>query len=335
MLQILYQDAHMVAVVKPAGVLSEDSGEGSMPALLRQQLGKTYIGCVHRLDRAVGGVMVYALDQPTCGKLSAMVASHQMVKEYMAVVHGCPEPAEGEMRDLLFKDSARNKSFVVKRMRKEIQNVQTRLEAANSLLREEGEVKKRLLSAETNRVLFEQLDRDMERRVASLVNLIQTLPATEHPKSLTAYITLCLCHIKRRCNLFFLARQGEPLLGEELSMYLDELAELARYAGLQILICCGQMGALEVRSAALCYDFAFETISWALKEKASPLMGYLELEKTHLVFRFLPGSDPGQWHFSEELMTAVSALGGQISCKDLDDAVGICMTLPVGGETCG
>lgn len=118
MLQILYQDAHMVAVVKPAGVLSEDSGEGSMPALLRQQLGKTYIGCVHRLDRAVGGVMVYALDQPTCGKLSAMVASHQMVKEYMAVVHGCPEPAEGEMRDLLFKDSARNKSFVVKRMRK-------------------------------------------------------------------------------------------------------------------------------------------------------------------------------------------------------------------------
>ena len=48
-----------------------------------------------RLDRAVGGVMVYALDQPSCGKLSAMVASHQMVKEYLAVVHGCPESSEG------------------------------------------------------------------------------------------------------------------------------------------------------------------------------------------------------------------------------------------------
>ena len=221
------------------------------------------------------------------------------------------------------------------RMRKEIQNVQTRLEAANSLLREEGEVKKRLLSAETNRVLFEQLDSDMECRIASLVNLIQTLPETDHPRSLTAYITLCLCHIKRRCNLFFLARQGEPLLGEELSMYLDELAELARYAGLQILVRCGQKGALEVRSAALCYDFAFETICWALKENVSPLMGYLESEKAHLVFRFLPGSDPGQWLFSEKLMTAISALGGQIVCKDLDDAVGICMSLPVGGETCG
>ena len=175
----------------------------------------------------------------------------------------------------------------------------------------------------------------MECRIASLVNLIQTLPETDHPRSLTAYITLCLCHIKRRCNLFFLARQGEPLLGEELSMYLDELAELARYAGLQILVRCGQKGALEVRSAALCYDFAFETICWALKENVSPLMGYLESEKAHLVFRFLPGSDPGQWLFSEKLMTAISALGGQIVCKDLDDAVGICMSLPVGGETCG
>ena len=140
------------------------------------------------------------------------------------------------------------------RLRKEIQDVQIRLEAANALLREEGEVKKRLLIAETKRDLFEQLDRDMERDIASLVRLIGTLSETEHPRNLTAYITLCLCHIKRRCNLFFLARQGEPILGEELRIYLDELAELARYAGLQTLICCGQDGRMEIRTALLCYD---------------------------------------------------------------------------------
>ena len=221
------------------------------------------------------------------------------------------------------------------RLRREIQDVQTRLEAANALLREEGEVKKRLLAAETNRALFEQLDRDMERRITSLVGLIETLPETEQSKGLTAYITLCLCHIKRRCNLFFLARQGEPLPGDELSMYLDELAELARYAGLQALIRCGQRNGLEIRSASLCYDFAFETIAWALKEKASPLMGYLETEGACLVFRFLPGGDPGRWQFSEELTAAVTAMGGQIACKDLDDAFGICMTIPLGGEACG
>ena len=223
----------------------------------------------------------------------------------------------------------------INRLKREIQDVQDRLEAANRLLREEGEIKKRLMTVEANRSLFEQLDRDMEQRVASLTRLIKTLPKTDKPKGLTAYITLCLCHIKRRCNLFFLARQGELLPGDELELYLDELAELARYAGLQTLIYCGQKEALEIRSAALCYDYAFETISWALKETASPLMGYLESEGSDLVFRFLPGGDPTQWHFSEELITSVSAMGGQIACKDLDDAFGICMRIPLGGETCG
>ena len=223
----------------------------------------------------------------------------------------------------------------INRLRREIQDVQARLEAANTLLRDEGEVKKRLLTAEANRALFEQLDRDMERRVTSLAHLIEMLPEAEHPRTLTAYITLCLCHIKRRCNLFFLARQGESLPGEELGMYLDELAELARYGGLKILIRCGQTDALEIRSAAVCYDFAFETISWTLREEASPLMGYLEAEDAQLVFRFLPGGDPGRWQFSRELTDAVAALGGQIICKDLDDAFGICLTVPLGGDACG
>lgn len=221
------------------------------------------------------------------------------------------------------------------RLRQEIQTVQARLEAANALLREEGEVKRRLMSAEANRALFEQLDRDMEQRVSSLAGLIKSLPETEQPRDAAAYIILCLCHIKRRCNLFFLACQGEALLGDELSIYLDELAELARYAGLQTLIRCGQSGSIDISSAALCYDFAFETISWALRTDASPLMGYLEQEEGRLVFRFLPGSDPGQWRFSEELTAAVAGSGGQIACKDLDDAVGICLTLPLGGETRG
>lgn len=66
---------------------------------------------------------------------------------------------------------------------------------------------------------------------------------------------------------------GEALLGDELGIYLDELAELARYSGLQTLIRCGQSGPMEIRSASLCYDFAFETISLALKAEASPLDG--------------------------------------------------------------
>ena len=93
------------------------------------------------------------------------------------------------------------------RLKKEIQNVQSRLEAANNLLQEEEEIKKRLMAAETKRDLFEQLNCDIEHRITALSREIEKLPETGCPKGTTAYIALCLCHIKRRCNLFFLDRQ--------------------------------------------------------------------------------------------------------------------------------
>ena len=113
-LEILYEDKSLVVCVKPVGVLSE---EPEMPALLREQLGgEAY--CVHRLDRAVGGVMVYARKKQSAGKLSQAIADGKLTKEYLAVCEGIPAPAAGEMHDLLFKDSGKNKAFVVKRMRK-------------------------------------------------------------------------------------------------------------------------------------------------------------------------------------------------------------------------
>ena len=120
MLEILYEDAHLVVCVKPCGVLSQPSPteqEGDMLSLLREQLGLGYVGLIHRLDRGVGGAMVFAKTQAAAGKLSAAVADRTMVKEYVAIVHGKPEPAQGEMTDLLYKDAAKNRSFVVDRKR--------------------------------------------------------------------------------------------------------------------------------------------------------------------------------------------------------------------------
>jgi 23S rRNA pseudouridine1911/1915/1917 synthase len=120
MLEILYEDAHVVVCIKPCGVLSQPSPteqEGDMLSLLREQLHLDYVGLIHRLDRGVGGVMVFAKTQAAAGKLSAAVANRTMQKEYLAVVHGVPEHGEGEMQDLLYKDAAKNRSFVVDRMR--------------------------------------------------------------------------------------------------------------------------------------------------------------------------------------------------------------------------
>ena len=112
-LQILYSDADIVACVKPAGVLSEEPG---MPRLLSEALGGEFF-CVHRLDRAVGGVMVYARTSAAAADLSRQISARQFHKEYLAVVQGRPNEDSAALRDLLFWDRAKNKSFVVKRQR--------------------------------------------------------------------------------------------------------------------------------------------------------------------------------------------------------------------------
>ena len=114
-LQILYEDAYLIVAVKPAGILSESEG---MPKLLAGSIGCERIFCVHRLDRDVGGVIVYAKDSATAANFSASIANHTIVKEYLTVVQGLPESPSGTLRDLLFHDAAKNKTYVVSRQRR-------------------------------------------------------------------------------------------------------------------------------------------------------------------------------------------------------------------------
>ena len=106
-MNILYSDKHYTVIVKPVGMDSEHE----VPAALG---GEVYP--IHRLDKNVGGVMVYARTKYTAATLSKAVQEGTMVKEYVALVHGTP-PESGDWEDWLFKDSRKNKVFVVKRQR--------------------------------------------------------------------------------------------------------------------------------------------------------------------------------------------------------------------------
>ncbi|MBQ7328861.1 MAG: RNA pseudouridine synthase [Oscillospiraceae bacterium] len=110
-MEILFENRDFVACVKPVGLDSESQ----VPGALREQLGGE-IFPLHRLDKNVGGVMVFARNKKAAAELSAAITKDEMVKEYVALVHGTP-PAEGDWEDLLFKDSRKNKVFVVKRQR--------------------------------------------------------------------------------------------------------------------------------------------------------------------------------------------------------------------------
>lgn len=111
-MEILFQDKGIAVCVKPVGLDSEHE----VPEELKKQLGGEMFP-IHRLDKNVGGVMVFARTKAAAATLSKAVQDGALVKEYVAKVHGTP-PDSGDWTDLLFKDSSKNKVFVVKKERK-------------------------------------------------------------------------------------------------------------------------------------------------------------------------------------------------------------------------
>ena len=113
-MKILYEDADIVFCIKPAGVSSEEE-----MCLKLKELLNSEIYALHRLDKPVSGVMVYAKNKKAAAVMSKKIANNDdFEKEYLVVCEGELSEDEGAMEDLLFKDSSKNKSFVVKRERK-------------------------------------------------------------------------------------------------------------------------------------------------------------------------------------------------------------------------
>lgn len=131
-MKILFEDKDIIVCVKPCGLLSQSDSKGgeSMIQRLEEYCGGT-VYPLHRLDREVGGVMVYAKSKTAAAVLSRDIAEQKFKKEYIALVHGTPETESGEMKDLLFKDSSKNKSFVVKRERKGVKKASLEYETLN------------------------------------------------------------------------------------------------------------------------------------------------------------------------------------------------------------
>lgn len=136
-MNILYEDASIVVLDKPAGLSSEEG----VPAALRQRWNApdAFVGVVHRLDTGVSGLMVFARTPAAAAALSRQITQSQeayavqdgraegraeapcFVKQYRAVLSGGPNdalPAAGTLRDWLFKDSRRGRVFPVSRPRK-------------------------------------------------------------------------------------------------------------------------------------------------------------------------------------------------------------------------
>ena len=121
--KILYEDNHIIVVIKPPNIPSQSdkTGDEDMLTVIKQYLkekynkpGNVYLGLVHRLDRPVGGVMVFAKTSKAASRLSEQVRNKVFKKEYLAIVDGNLQQVNGTLENYLLKNEKTNTSKVVK-----------------------------------------------------------------------------------------------------------------------------------------------------------------------------------------------------------------------------
>lgn len=132
MIDILFDNKDFVACIKPVGVCSQSDKAPDMVKLLKEQLNSE-IYPVHRLDTAVGGTMVFAKNSKIASVLSKLISDNTFKKEYLAVVTGVPEEKTAVLQDLLFKDSSKNKTFVVRRERRGVKKASLEYQTLSSV----------------------------------------------------------------------------------------------------------------------------------------------------------------------------------------------------------
>lgn len=133
MIKIIFEDNHLLVVEKPVNILSQgdDTNDKDMVNLLKQYVkekynkpGNVYIGLVHRLDRPVGGIMVFAKTSKAASRLSDQVRTKTFKKTYRAVIHGDMNKKEDTLKDYLYKNKKTNMVSVVNKDHKEAKNAE-------------------------------------------------------------------------------------------------------------------------------------------------------------------------------------------------------------------
>ena len=126
-LNVIYEDNHIIVVEKKPNIPSQSDKTEDMDMLTMvkdyikekyNKPGNVYVGLIHRLDRPVGGIMIFAKTSKAASRLSEQVRNKDFKKEYLAVVDGKIEEKKGTLEDYLYKDERNNISKVVNKEKK-------------------------------------------------------------------------------------------------------------------------------------------------------------------------------------------------------------------------
>ena len=136
-MKVLNEDKHLIVVNKEYGITTQEnkSNEKCLLDMIREERNSDnmYLALINRLDKEVTGAVLIAKTKEAAAKLNLMQQERAIKKEYIVVVSGIPEEKKGRFDDLLFKDSTKNKTFVVDRMRKGVKDASLEYELIKTI----------------------------------------------------------------------------------------------------------------------------------------------------------------------------------------------------------
>ncbi len=122
--EVLYEDNHIIVANKPNNILvqADTTGDLALEDLAKQYIkvkynkpGAVFLNAVHRIDRPVSGVVVFARTSKALTRLNEQFRSKEIKKTYWAIVKNCPSQESGTLNDFIHRDAQKNKSFVCKK----------------------------------------------------------------------------------------------------------------------------------------------------------------------------------------------------------------------------
>lgn len=206
-----------------------------------------------------------------------------------------------------------------------------RIKAANALLAREKESKTESATVKQKLLLTGELEKQIKQYSDRLSQMAGGLGLAADKKTESARIILLLCYIKRRCNLFFRELDADELPTDELTVYIDELAEFSGYAGIRVASACGVSGSIPVRCGRLLYEFLYTFYDACISGGEVHIIQQLLPEDGGIVMRLLPSSFPRVDFPSAALSEAVSDEGGVIRVKETEESSGVSLFFPNGG----
>lgn len=212
---------------------------------------------------------------------------------------------------------------VINDFRKEQEETLKKLKARENVLQNEEAISRRKMEKEKEIRLLSLLRSEISEKTNELRKTINCIPEDIDKREKTyCYIVLLLCHIKRRCNLFFLAREGQKMPVDELEMYIDELSEFGNFAKVNSLCRSSADGEIGIRQATLIYDFFFEMLAHSVRGMKSTLICSLKREGEVLQFYALTSEAAEEFSISEEYFNTIKQAGGELKIKPLEDETG-------------